>query len=103
MEYPLTAAWLKSMAPPLVSGAPAPVLLPSVLTVWLAAVLVGLQSTTVTFELGVELAVALAGTDAIISRVVCARTVPVLSLLSRLLFATAVMMRSRPPGRAAAL
>jgi hypothetical protein len=79
------------MAPPLVSGAPAPLVLAAVLTVWLAEELVGLQSMMVTLELE------FAGTDAIISIVIWERTVAELSILLRLSFAIAVMMRAIPP------
>jgi hypothetical protein len=62
-----------------------------VLIVWLADPLLGLQSVMVTLELEP------AETDAIISMVICERTVAVLSFLERLSPATEVMTSSMEP------
>src|SRR5260370_39122446 len=71
------------MAPPL-NGAPAPLLEPEVWTEWLAEELLGLQSIIV------MLVAALAGTEAIISMVICDKIVAVLSILLRVSLAMAV-------------
>src|SRR5713101_8210142 len=80
------------MAPPL-NGAPAPLLEPEVWTEWLAEELLGLQSIIV------MLVAALAGTEAIISMVICDKIVAVLSILLRLSLAMAVKISIIPAGK----
>jgi hypothetical protein len=72
------------------NGAPDPELEPVVLMEWLAEEVVGLQSTIV------MVVVALADTAAIVSMVICARTVAEVSFLLRLSLAIAVRISAIP-------